>query len=47
VEGNPVNDRDEEERPMRAAFSPLRFVAVVYREEDVRRFGEVREGGLS
>jgi hypothetical protein len=47
VERNPVDDRDEEERPMRAAFGTLRFVAVVDREEDVRRFGEVGERGLS
>jgi hypothetical protein len=32
---------------MRAAFGALRFVTVVDREEDVRRFGEVRERGLS
>jgi hypothetical protein len=42
VEGNAVNDRDKEERPMRATFRSLRFVAVIYREEDVGCFGKVR-----
>ena len=42
VEGNAVNDRDQEERPMRATFSSFWFVAVVYREEDVGCFGKVR-----
>jgi hypothetical protein len=42
VEGNAVHDRDEEERPMRAAFSSLQFVAVIYGEEDVGCFGKVR-----
>ena len=44
VESNAVNDRDEKERPVGAAFGNGRVAAIVEGEEDVGRLGEVWEG---
>jgi hypothetical protein len=46
VEGDAVDDGDEEERPVRPAFGVRDVAAVVYGEEDVRCAGEVGEGAL-
>ncbi len=44
MEGNLVDDRDEEERPVRAAVGSLTVPAVVDRQEYVSDLGKVREG---
>ena len=41
VEGDAVDDADEEQRPVRAALCHFRVAAVVHRQEDVRRVREV------
>lgn len=44
MEGYAVDDADEEERPVGAAFGDLDVAAVVDGEEDVGCAGEVGEG---
>lgn len=44
VEGHAVDDRDEQERPVAAAFGDGHVARVVYGEEDVCCAGEVGEG---
>ena len=44
VEGDAVDDADEEEGPVRATLGDLDVAAVVDGEEDVRCAGEVGEG---
>lgn len=46
VEGHAIDDRDEEQRPVRAAFGNFDVVTVVDWEEDVCYLGEVGEGLL-
>jgi len=44
VEGDAVDEADEEERPVRAPFGHLDVPAVVDGQEYVCRFAEVRQG---
>jgi len=46
VEGYAVEDRDEEERPVRAAFGDGDVARIVDREEDMCGACEVWEGGF-
>ena len=43
MEGDAVNEGNEEERPVCATFGFYYVVAVVYGKEDVSGFGEVGE----
>ena len=43
MESNPIDDADKEQRPVGTAFSLVGIAAIIYGEEDMRRFGEIGE----
>jgi hypothetical protein len=46
MKGDPVDDRNQQQRPMAAALGDFRIIRVVDREEDVSGFCEIRKSFL-